>query len=146
MTSTDKMETNSVTKAISLSSNISESILKLILANRLENRLFFLKYYKGCSLALVGSVLNFVFTIIGYEIFSLLNSLKKEEKSYFLQFVKNFGASTVVSIISGSIIYPVDTAKRIWQVSGTSRYSTEFFSIFHALNKISAFGILNFYQ
>ena len=109
-----------------------------------QNKRFqFVRNYKGFSLAAISVVPNFAITMTGYELISRINSNKN---SYLANFLKNFGASSLVSLIASVVTYPIDTLKRLVQISGSKGFTNEFFSISHAFEKVKSHGISNFYK
>ena len=116
------------------------------LATKIESRFNFLKYYRGVSWAAMSVIPNFTVTMLGYELFSLMGFPGKKDSTYLSFYLKNFGVSSFVVLLASSLTYPIDTLKRLSQVSGTFRYNTDFFSNAHAFYKVRTFGYQNFYK
>jgi hypothetical protein len=109
--------------------------------------------YKGFGLALIS---NFTYWVITLGMVEKLNSyFKFKQQKYgkdfnYLQFLNKvgivFGASTINSVITSLILYPLDTFKRHLQVNNSLGFNQEYSSFNQAVSKYINGGVVEMYR
>ena len=107
----------------------------VFLRTQVDSKFFFLKFYKGMSLAVVETIPTGVISLMGSEIIYRYHNLKlNQSDSLFTKYWKLFGCMATLGFITSAITFPIDTIKRRIQVHNSVDFSGDNKGLLHSLN------------
>ena len=113
-------------------SNISDVFSKV---SATEKKVFFTKYYKGMSYAILEAFPQGFITLLGSSIIYSIHTLKLNEKdNVIVKYWKLFGCMATLGFLTSVITYPLDTLKRRIQVTNSADLTGENMNIVHSIN------------
>jgi hypothetical protein len=112
--------------------NVTDVFSKISAA---ENKFYFMKYYRGVSLAIAESFPQAFITLLGCDIIYRYHNLTlKETDNILIRYWKLFGCMATLSFLTSSITYPLNTIKKRIQVHNSLDFSHENKGVFYAIN------------